>query len=119
MTTVQDRFSQKSLFDRLDLPTAEWASIEPHTSLADAPPTVPNLLPAMVKARRGGFDGRGQYLAHTVEDLQHALRQFAEVGCIIERLVPFVAEGAALLARGFDGESRFYPIVQTVQHEGR
>jgi 5-(carboxyamino)imidazole ribonucleotide synthase len=93
----QDRLAEKELFRRLGIPTARFGS------LADTG------LPALVKSRRLGYDGKGQRL----------LREPGPVGAdeLAEELVPFARELSILAVRGRDGETAFYPLVENV-HEG-
>lgn len=117
---VADRLTQKQLFDRLGLATAAWAALEAGADAAQIDATLTRTgLPAMVKARRGGFDGRGQRLVRSREELIAALEQFRAVGCIVEALVPFDDECATLVARGLDGAVAHWPLVLTCQHAGQ
>ncbi|HEU0337429.1 MAG TPA: 5-(carboxyamino)imidazole ribonucleotide synthase [Gaiellaceae bacterium] len=93
----QDRFAEKELFRRLGIPTARFGG------LADTG------LPALVKSRRLGYDGKGQRLLR-----EHGL--VAE-GELAEELVPFARELSILAVRGRDGETAFYPVAENV-HEG-
>jgi len=117
LATTQDRLGYKRLVERLGIATAQWVD----AAGPDATDTVIDRLglPVMVKARRGGFDGRGQVLARDRAELQGALERFADCGAIAERLVPFDDEFAALVTRGHDGEIVHYPLVRTCQHAGQ
>ena len=113
----QDRLEQKRLFDDLGLPTATWlpASEPGHAG------AVARLLglPLMVKARRGGFDGRGQVMVRDQDELAAAIARFAPTGAIAERVVDYDDEFALLLTRGADGRVVHYPAVWTHQRAGQ
>jgi 5-(carboxyamino)imidazole ribonucleotide synthase len=72
--------------------------------------------PLVLKARSGGYDGRGVWVcdgpAEVAELLAHGVAVFAE------EHVPFERELAALVARSTYGQAAAYPIVQTVQRDG-
>jgi 5-(carboxyamino)imidazole ribonucleotide synthase len=94
----QDRLLEKELFRRLGIPTARFGT------LADTG------LPALVKARRLGYDGKGQRLVRTSEPLGS--------GELAEELVAFERELSILAVRGRDGDTAFYPLVENVHRDG-
>jgi 5-(carboxyamino)imidazole ribonucleotide synthase len=93
----QDRLVEKELFRRLGIETA------PFGSLADAG------LPALVKSRRLGYDGKGQRVIEATEPL--AGDELAE------GIVRFDRELSIVAVRGRDGDTRFYPVAEN-QHRG-
>ncbi len=94
----QDRLREKQLFGRLEIPTARFGSLE-ETGL-----------PAVVKSRRLGYDGKGQRVVHTVESLRG--------GEIAEALVPFTRELSLVSVRARDGAMTFYPLAENVHRDG-
>ena len=94
----QDRLVEKKLFRRLGIPTARFGS------LADTG------LPALVKSRRLGYDGKGQRRVEREEPLREDE--------LAEELVPFERELSILAVRGREGETAFYPLVENVHEEG-
>ena len=92
----QDRLEEKRLFRRLGIPTAEFESPS---------------LPALVKSRRLGYDGKGQRLVREGP---------LEVGPgeLAEELVPFDRELSIIAARRRGGETAFYPLAENVHHDG-
>ncbi|MHC5067860.1 MAG: 5-(carboxyamino)imidazole ribonucleotide synthase [Planctomycetota bacterium] len=117
LATIQDRLLQKQLLDQLGVATAAWTPATADDTIDDLVSAVP--LPAMVKARRGGFDGRGQQLVRSADELSEALQRFANCGAIIESLVPFDEEFAILLTRDQHGNVVYYPLVTTYQDDGQ
>jgi 5-(carboxyamino)imidazole ribonucleotide synthase len=94
----QDRLVEKQLFRRLGIPTALFGS------LADTG------LPALVKSRRLGYDGKGQRRLDAEEPL--ADEELAE------EIVGFDRELSILAVRGRDGETRFWPLAENVHRDG-
>ncbi len=103
VAVAQDRLAEKRAFERLGIEVAPFE--------AGLPSEIG--LPCLVKARWGGFDGRGQLLAAHPGDL--AGWRAEEV--ITEALVPFDRELSIVAARSADGTFRAYPVVEN-HHEG-
>src|SRR5690606_19289094 len=73
-------------------------------------------LPAVLKARRLGYDGKGQAIIRAGDDPAGAWRAIGEVPAILESLVPFEREVSVLAARGLDGAVAVYDITEN-RHE--
>jgi len=74
-------------------------------------------LPAMLKTCRMGYDGKGQWLLRTAEDVEKARLELPEVPLILEKFVPFTRELSILGVRGRSGEIAFYPLIEN-HHRG-
>jgi 5-(carboxyamino)imidazole ribonucleotide synthase len=96
----QDRVREKELFRSLGIPTPRFGT------LADAG------VPALVKTRRLGYDGKGQRL---VDDPDAMLDDDGEVA---EELVAFERELSIVGVRTASGETRFWPVGENVHREG-
>jgi 5-(carboxyamino)imidazole ribonucleotide synthase len=94
----QDRLVEKELFGSLGIATARFGTLE-ETGL-----------PALVKSRRLGYDGKGQRVVD--ENGPLAADELAE------EIVPFGRELSIVAVRGRDGETRFYPLVENVHRDG-
>jgi 5-(carboxyamino)imidazole ribonucleotide synthase len=112
LATIQDRAVQKAFLDGLGLPQARWAGFADDAELADAVRTIG--APAIVKARRSGYDGKGQARIETTADAVAAWHRIGAPAATVEALVPFVREISVVLARGLDGEVAIYPIAENV-----
>ncbi len=94
----QDRLREKELFQSLGIATARFGS------LADSG------LPALVKTRRLGYDGKGQRLVETTAPLRDDE--------LAEELVAFERELSIVGVRGRDGETCFWPVGENVHRDG-
>ncbi len=94
----QDRLTEKELFRSLDIPTARFGTVRDTG------------LPALVKSRRLGYDGKGQRLIEAAEPL--------EADEIAEELIHFDRELSIVAARSHDGETVFYPLTENVHRDG-
>lgn len=75
-------------------------------------------LPAVLKSRTGGYDGKGQFIIREREQVAQAWRAIGEQPAIIEQLIPFDREIAILGVRSLAGKVRFYPPIQSVHGGG-
>ena len=115
LEAAQDRLNEKKLFQKLSIPTTEFAVVESAGELGDA---VGKLgLPAVLKTRRFGYDGKGQWVLRTRENLQNLQKEFPDTPLILEKFVSFDRELSILAVRGRSGETAFYPLVEN-HHRG-
>jgi len=112
---AQERLREKRLFRRLEIPTTEFAEVAKREDLDAAVRQVG--LPAMLKTCRMGYDGKGQWLLRTAEDVEKARLELPEVPLILEKFVPFTREVSILGVRGRSGEIVFYPLIEN-HHRG-
>jgi 5-(carboxyamino)imidazole ribonucleotide synthase len=116
LETAQDRLREKQLFEKLGIPTTEFASVPAPSDLEAALKKVG--LPAVLKTRRMGYDGKGQWILKTQEDVRIAKEGLPRLPFIAERFVPFTREISILAARGKGGETAFYPLVENHHRKG-
>ncbi len=120
LETAQDRLYEKTLFRALHIDTPAFAAVATWAELEAA---VAQLgLPAVLKTRRLGYDGKGQVVLRTATDVAVAWKQLAQpaaqVGLILERFVPFDREVSLIAARSTAGEVVFYPLVENHHQAG-
>jgi 5-(carboxyamino)imidazole ribonucleotide synthase len=113
---AQDRLSEKKLFRKLGISTAEFSEISSRKELDAALKKI--MLPAVLKTRRLGYDGKGQWLLRTEADATKARKEMPDVPLILEKFVPFMRELSMLGVRGRTGEIAFYPMVENHHREG-
>jgi 5-(carboxyamino)imidazole ribonucleotide synthase len=116
LETGQDRLAEKTLFTEVGLPVPMFAAVEDLASLEAAVVAVG--LPAVLKTRRLGYDGKGQTVIHRAELLEDAWRAVGEVPSICEAFVRFDREVSIIAARRRDGEVRCWPLVENHHREG-
>ncbi len=113
---AQDRLLEKTFFRDCGIRTAPFRAVD---SVEDLQAAIADLgLPAILKTRRMGYDGKGQVrLAHP-DEAAAAWIEVGEVPCILEGTVPFTAEVSLIAARNARGEIVFYPITENHHREG-
>ncbi len=107
VATVQDKLLQKRACARSELPVARFTE-----DLDSA--GVQLGWPLMLKARRDGYDGRGNVLVHSSEEAEAAKARLGR-SAYAEQYVPFERELAVIVVRGKDGQVVSYPVVETRQ----
>lgn len=112
--TTADRFTQKSLLDKLQLSTSPWQLLESAEQWQSIFSNVGEKV--VVKRRTGGYDGRGQWIVTQDSIDQITPDLFGEV--IAEKFIPFDGEISIVGARFRDGSTRFYPISHNLQQNG-
>ena len=113
---ARDRWFEKSMFRELGIPTPEFADIQSQADLDAAAAAIG--LPAVLKTRTLGYDGKGQKVLRQPADVAGAFAELGSVPCILEGFVPFSGEVSLVAVRGRDGETRFYPLVHNTHVGG-
>ncbi len=72
----------------------------------------------MLKTRRMGYDGKGQFVLRKPADLDRAWDELGKTALLYENLVPFDAEVSVIAVRGADGALAFYPLNLNVHRDG-
>lgn len=112
---AQDRMAEKSFISSLGVPVAPYAEI--HTA-ADLDAVSPTLFPAILKAARLGYDGKGQARVRTLAEAQEAYAVLGGVPCVLEAMLALKYEISVLVARGFDGQAVSYPASENEHRDG-
>lgn len=112
---AQERVREKTFFRKLGIPTAEFAPVGSREELAAAVKKIG--LPTVLKTCRMGYDGKGQWILRSPEDVERVRPQLPDVPMILEQFVPFERELSMLGVRGRNGETAFYPLVEN-HHRG-
>lgn len=112
----QDRLVEKTFFRALGIPTPDFAAVSSEADFENAQKQVG--FPAVLKTRRMGYDGKGQFTVWNRDELSEAFRALEGRPAILEQFVPFERELSILGARGLDGETVFYPLVENTHREG-
>ena len=112
----QDRLAEKSFFRDHGIDTAPFAAVDTLPQLQDAAERVG--LPAVLKTRRFGYDGKGQALLREPRDLPDAWEELGGEPLLLEGFVDFDRELSILGVRALDGTIEFYPLVENHHEDG-
>ncbi len=119
LETGQDRLSEKQLFTAMGLEVHPFAPAASADELVQAVGTVG--LPAVVKTRRGGYDGKGQAVLRagaTAAEVRGVWGLLGGVPLLVEQMVAFDRELSIIGVRGRDGATVVYPLVENVHAGG-
>lgn len=113
---ARDRLLEKNLFRSLEIPVAPYAAIDSQAELEQAVADIG--LPAVLKTRTLGYDGKGQKVLRESGDVSGAFAELGSVPCILEDFVEFSGEVSLIAVRGRDGVSKSYPLVHNTHSDG-
>ena len=116
LETAQDRASEKQCFEGLGIPTAPFAIVDSMREVREALERIG--FPAVLKARRLGYDGKGQAVIRTRDEIGGAWVKIGGVPSIVEAFVKFTRELSIIAVRSTTGEVAFYPLVENHHSEG-
>ena len=108
---AQDRLTEKRLAQELSIPIPPFTPIQEGSSFE-------GLFPGRVKTRSGAYDGKGQRLVQSADEVLTALKELGNVPCILEQEVDFLKEVSIIAVRSQDGDICFYPVVENRHKEG-
>ena len=120
LATSQDRLAEKTLFGELGIPVPGYVAVD---TPADLDAAIARLgVPCILKTRRLGYDGKGQFRIRAAGDAGAAWdalgAQADSGGLILEAFVPFERELSVVAVRGRDGEFRTWPLTENWHVDG-
>ncbi|QOR85782.1 5-(carboxyamino)imidazole ribonucleotide synthase [Geobacillus stearothermophilus] len=115
LAVTQDRALEKAAIVEAGLPVAPYREVDGWDELEQA--VAMTGFPCVLKTRRGGYDGKGQYVLRGEGDLAKAADLLGLGPCILEGWVPFVKEMSVIVARNLDGETAVFPVAENIHIE--
>lgn len=116
LALAQDRLSEKTLFWELGIPTPNFTTVDSLEELHSAASRME--WPTVLKTRRLGYDGKGQRVLRTAQDITPAWQALGNRPLILESFVPFEREVSILAVRDRNGVTAFYPLVENYHRDG-
>jgi len=116
LALAQDRLAEKELFRALGMDTPAFQPVDSRADLEQAVLRIG--CPAILKTRRLGYDGKGQFRLRAPADVEPAWRALGGVPLILEAFVPFEREVSVVAVRGRDGGFRTWPLTQNWHADG-
>ena len=112
---IQDKYLQKQFLRQNDIPVADFDAIE---SVQDLEKKINDFqYPALLKARRDAYDGRGNFKIENHSQIETAYKQFSGRPMMIEKFVDFKMEVSVIAARNIHGEIATYPLVENIHKD--
>jgi 5-(carboxyamino)imidazole ribonucleotide synthase len=116
LAVAQDRLAEKQFLQRQGIAVADFAAVSSLEELRDAVDHIG--LPAVLKTRRYGYDGKGQARIHRPEEVEPALAALAGAPAVLEAFVAFSREVSVVAARGLGGEVAAYDPAENEHRAG-
>jgi 5-(carboxyamino)imidazole ribonucleotide synthase len=116
LEAAQDRLKEKSFFQELGVPTPNFLAVDTPADLDNAVRAIG--LPAVLKTRRFGYDGKGQMALRSTQDVAAAWERLGGRPLLYEQLVPFDRELSLLAVCGRDGAIAYYPLIENHHRDG-
>ncbi len=114
LSIIKDKLKQKAYLSERNIPVADFAEVHDEKTAKDAGVLLG--YPYVLKARSGGFDGRGNFQIRRAADISKGI---AKVGtnAYAEKFIPFQKELAIVAARTNDGKVSVYPLTETIHRD--
>ena len=116
LAVARDRSAEKVLFRELGIPTAPFAAVDTRKDLEHAAAKIG--LPAVLKTRTLGYDGKGQAMLRSAGELDAVWARLGGAPLILESFVPFEREVSVIAVRGRNGATLFYPLAENTHSDG-
>lgn len=113
---TQDRLTEKTFINSVGLKTAPFAEINNKDDFLNSIEKIG--LPCILKTRRMGYDGKGQVVVKSIDEIDEALAAIKNAPAIIEGMVEFDFETSIILTRRADGEILYFPNSQNIHRGG-
>jgi 5-(carboxyamino)imidazole ribonucleotide synthase len=110
LETTQDRLAEKDFVKRLGIGTADYADVSSPATLRAAISRIG--LPAVIKTRRFGYDGKGQALIREGDNIDRIWADLGTKSAILEAFVPFEREISVIAARSASGEVECFDVTE-------
>lgn len=112
LTITQNRMKEKAAIQQAGVEVAPYEII---SSVEDLFIKIdPVGYPAVLKTARGGYDGKGQLVIKSEQDLADGEALLAHGSCVLEKWIPFEKEISVIVTRGIDGETAIFPVAENI-----
>lgn len=117
LEVAQDRLVEKNFFRGLGIATADFCAVDSLSELTEAVAAMAGG-PAILKTRRLGYDGKGQFAINSAGDVPAAWNALGGQALILERKIAFQRELSVLIARSIDGSTAIWPLAENHHVDG-
>lgn len=112
----QHRIREKSSINKLGIKTAKFCEVLNEKDLDKAIDEIG--YPAILKTSMGGYDGKGQWVIRTKEDLEKTKKELEDREYILEQMVDFRCELSCIGVKSTDGSIGIFPVVENIHKKG-
>jgi len=112
---IQDKLLQKSFLKENNIPVSKFMEIK---NIDDVKSGLKEFgCPALLKARRDAYDGRGNFKINSEEDIQDAFDYFKGQSMLLEKFIEFKMEVSVIASRNTKGQIKTYPLVENIHED--
>ncbi|MFJ5717310.1 5-(carboxyamino)imidazole ribonucleotide synthase [Neobacillus sp. NPDC093127] len=115
LTITQDRIKEKKAIQQAGIEVAPYEVVGSCEELFLKIEAIG--FPAVLKTSRGGYDGKGQLVVKSKEDLGKAEELLNHGMCVLEKWIPFEKEISVIVTRGLNGETAIFPVAENIHEE--
>jgi 5-(carboxyamino)imidazole ribonucleotide synthase len=115
LSIIQDKFLQKSFLLKNNIPVPDFMEIKNIKEVQEGLKKFG--YPALLKARRDAYDGRGNFKINSENEIQKAYDYFKGQKLLLEKYVPFKMEVSVIASRNTKGQIKTYPLVENIHQE--
>ncbi|WP_308211986.1 5-(carboxyamino)imidazole ribonucleotide synthase [Neobacillus cucumis] len=111
---TQNRIREKSTLNFYNVPVAPFLVIESENDIHKAVDCFG--FPSIMKTATGGYDGKGQWIIKSRDDIPNAIETWENAGkdMIIEKFIPFSKELSVIVARNLQGQTKTFPVAENI-----
>jgi 5-(carboxyamino)imidazole ribonucleotide synthase len=113
---IQNKFRQKTFLKKHGIAVPDFAPVTSEASLNEMCERFG--LPAVLKACEDSYDGRGNFVIRSMNQVREAYGVFAGRECMLERFVPFTKEISIMVARNPSGQIQSFPVAENMHRDG-
>lgn len=113
---IQNKFRQKSFLRKHKIDVADFERVRSEDHLYQLCERFG--FPAMLKACENSYDGRGNFLITSREQIPKAFNYFSKNEIMVEKFVPFIKEISIMVARNPSGEIASFPVAENIHKNG-
>lgn len=111
----QNRIIEKRTITESGAKVAPYAVIKTKDDLTEQVEVIG--FPCVLKTATGGYDGKGQHVLKSKEDLEEAAKLLEQSECVLETWINFSKEISVIVARNVDGETKVFPVAENIHHD--
>lgn len=109
---IQNKYRQKSFLKDNNIPVAKFDIVKSQLQLEQLCEVYG--FPAMLKASENSYDGRGNFLITSRDNIKQGLMTFQDKECMLEQFIPFVKEISVMTARNPSGQIESFPVTENI-----
>ena len=115
LKTSQNRIIEKRTITQSGAKVAPYAVIRIEGDLYEQAEMIG--YPCVLKTATGGYDGKGQYVIKSKEDLKEAVKLIQQSVCVLEKWIAFSKEISVIVARNVNGETKVFPVAENIHQD--